>query len=244
MRLRRATLTIALALVASVAGAAPIIVIEDVTGGTGGARSAAALATLYPAGSVTVLEDFEGGGTPIGGAAELVTGVGTFRIAAGNSNGTGVCFAPCDGFYVLDESATPFDGRYNATEGGERWLDSNDTTSVELTLRAPLTNLFFFITDVNDVNGTLSLVANDGSISAVAFPGAGGILGNGRLFLVRITSAQGIRSLRLNNSSTRDGWGVDDFGTFSVTEPASALALGAGLLLVALVSSRLRSRQR
>ncbi|MFN3323239.1 MAG: PEP-CTERM sorting domain-containing protein [Bryobacteraceae bacterium] len=195
--------------------------------------------------SFTILEDFEGYSALYNGPS-IATGVGTFT--AGGLSGQGSCLpsVPCTDLYILDAATTPFSGRYNTTAGGSKWLDSNDVTFITLNLEAPnlnsrLNNLFFFITDVEDQGGQLTVTANDGQSVIAHFGGSGdnAKLVNGSLFFVNINSAAGLSSITFSNTSRKDGFGVDDFGTV-VPEPGSIALLGAGLVAVGLYRRKQR----
>jgi hypothetical protein len=134
----------------------------------------------------------------------LDTGIGSFSILADGlaSTGTGTRH---NEFSILDNSNTPFSGRYNTTEGGTNWLDSNDITEVQLTTTAD--SLFFFITDVNDASGNLNIQTADNTNAS--FPGG---TKDGNIFFVGITSSHAIATVQWHNTSTSDGFGLDDFG--------------------------------
>ena len=96
-----------------------------------------------------VLESFQT--YALGAYYSLSTAVGTFSVAPGSqpgtpgqTNGTGT-----DQFTILNHTDTPFCCRYNTTPGDNQWLDSNDITGLQLT--TTLSNIFFFIVDVNNV---------------------------------------------------------------------------------------------
>ncbi|MBX9602759.1 MAG: PEP-CTERM sorting domain-containing protein [Bryobacteraceae bacterium] len=204
-----------------------------------------------------ILEDFEGG--PTGGVGiSFATGVGTFS-ASGNGTG-GACIKPggangttCDEMHVLNSSTTPFSGRYDTTFGpGGHWLDSNDMTSLSLNLTASflnlpggLGNLFFFITDIEDVGGQLTITANDGSTTTANFAGAANYsLPNGTLYFVNISSASGIKSISFANTSSGDGYGLDDFGTMALDDVGVPEPGTYGLVGLALAGLGLLRRRR
>ena len=172
------------------------------------------------------LEDFETFG--YGPWTHLATGVGAFDIEAGGlpsySNGT-----RNNEFTILNSSDTPFSGRYNTTPGGSNWLDSNDITKLMLT--TSLTNLYFFITDVNDIDGTLTLHTADGTTTSGFAPRGA----DGNIYFVGISSEDPIGFVEWLNSSQNDGFGLDDFGTADppaiVPEPATWLFVAGGLLV-------------
>lgn len=231
------------ALLASSVWAAPIINITA----TSFANRVADRNTALGGQPFLIIEDFEDG--PTGGVgASFATGVGTF-LAAGNGTG-GSCIKPggannatCDELHVLSNSTTPFSGRFDTTFGpGGHWLDSNDMTNLSLDLTASflnlaggLSNLFFFITDIEDVGGQLTVTANDGSTTTTNFAGvANAKLPNGTLYFVNISSVAGIKSISFANTSSGDGYGLDDFGTMAlddvgVPEPGTYGLVGLAL---------------
>jgi hypothetical protein len=174
------------------------------------------------------LENFESFG--YGPFTQLASGAGTFSVMNGS------LASSADGthnneFTVLNSSNTPFHGRYDTTAGGNNWLDSNDITKLQLA--TSFTSLFFFINDVNDIDGSLRIQTADGT-SATNFA-AKGVDGN--LYFVGITSAGPIGSIQWINNSQTDGFGLDDFGTVkynsSTPEPGTSVGIGTGLLILA-----------
>ena len=247
---RIAACAAALLLSASSLQAAPIVSITEVAGATPAARLAQKAALLSSLGGYTILEDFEGftaSASPSAGFTSLVTGAGTFSRAAGASHGaaSGACIkdgGACKEMHVLDAATSPFSGRYNTTPGlaarQGNWLDSNDIDGIRLELTPARTNLFFFLTDVSDQGGTLTVKGFDGTWSQQAILPT---KGNGALFLVQLSQFSGLSSIEFRNSRTGDGWGIDDIGTQSVPvpEPTELMLLGAVLLGAA---TRLRRR--
>src|SRR5260370_26418390 len=160
------------------------------------ARNAWFASNFASGATIQNLENFEGFG--YGPFTQLATGAGTFSVMQGSlasySNGT-----RNNEFTVLNNSNTPFDGRYNTTPGGNNWLDSNDITKLQLS--TSLYTVFFFITDVNDIDGALRIQTADGS-SATNFAPHGV---DGNLYFVGITSSGPIGSIQWLNNSQNDG---------------------------------------
>ncbi|HYL37961.1 MAG TPA: hypothetical protein VEV17_18745 [Bryobacteraceae bacterium] len=206
-----------------------------------GDRNAWILSTFGSGWNPQTLESFESFG--FGPYNSLSTGVGTFSVMPGSqpgdywqSNGT-----KTDQFTILNSSDTPFSGRFNTTPGGNNWLDSNDITQIQLT--TSLSTLFFFITDVNDIGGTLTIRTADGASSANFAPNAA----DGNLYFVGIHSSGSIGSVQWLNNSNNDGWGLDDFGTAvdppppphiytpAVPEPSSWPIAAAALIAIPVI---------
>jgi hypothetical protein len=219
------------------------LLVQEAVGATQADKIADALAlrtawinTYFPGHGISILEDFEGinvagygkytsGGYVPGYSPSLATGVGTFGDISGPGN-LGDAGTSKEELSVLNASTTPFQGRFNTTAGGSRWLDSNDVKNFTLTLARPLESLFFFTSDVDDVDGTLTVLTNDGSSQTFSVPHVK--QSNGDLFFVAYRGPA-ITSVKWLNTSGGDGFMLDDFGT-TVPEPSFFMATGAALL--------------
>jgi hypothetical protein len=161
----------------------------------------------------------------------LNTPAGTFSVMPGSKCSTG-SGTHTKVFTILDNSDTPFSGRYNTTPGGKNWLDSNDLTEIQLT--TTFDAIYFFITDVNDWSGNLKIQTADGTISYFPQHNA-----NGNIFFVGITSPDPIGYVRWLETDQEDGYGLDDFGTAQcptpapVPEPATWIVAAVALLILA-----------
>ena len=176
----------------------------------------------------------------------LSTGIGTFSAMPGGLGSTGAGTGK-NQFSVLDSADSPFNGRYNTTPGGKNWLDSNDITQLQLT--TTYDSIYFFITDVNDCGGDLSIQTADGSSASFSKNNA-----NGNIFFVGITGPDAIGYVRWLESDRSDGYGLDDFGIVNipldppldppqtVPEPASWIVAACALLIVA-AAVQIRERQ-
>jgi hypothetical protein len=206
--------------------------------------SASSVANATADRNTWLAENFGAGATPqaltgfeddaTGSYTSLATAAGTFSVVPGSlvSTGNGT---HKDAFTVLNSSDTPFQGRYNTTPGGKNWLDSNDITKLQLT--TTLDTVYFFMTDVDDTGGKLTIQTADGATSS-NFSGAT----NGDLYFVAITGPNAIGDIRWLNNSQADGYGLDDFGTVAypsplrsaapVPEPASWVILGVAMFLL------------
>ena len=141
------------------------------------------------------------------GYSTLSTGAGTFSVMPGSqpgepgqTSGTGT-----DQFTILNAADSPFCCRFPVNPGG-KWLDSNDITQIQLA--SSVSNLFFFVTERNNVLPTdlLTITAGGASSSFAAnVPGD-------NIFFVGITSSAPITVDWLNNTANH-GFGLDDFGT-------------------------------
>lgn len=174
----------------------------------------------------------------LGRYTSLSTAVGTFSILPTGKSSTGVGTHHNE-FTILNNSTSPFSGRYDTTPGGANWLDSNDITALQLTTTSD--SLYFFMTDVDDNNGQLKIQTADGT--SVLLPRGNK---NGSIFFVGIQSSDPIGYVQWLESNQADGFGLDDFGTAkyneaAVPEPGSLPGALAALLIVAL-AVRLRAR--
>src|SRR5438552_4287213 len=107
-----------------------IITITPATDIANGVSIRNAWATNYSPGyTPQVLETFEGFGS--GPYTSLSTGVGAFTIPSGAQPGGPWTYSDKNlDFRILNSSNTPFSGRFNTTNGGNNWLDSNDLTGL------------------------------------------------------------------------------------------------------------------
>jgi hypothetical protein len=230
-------------LLAGLAGSASATTItimpESTVAGGLADRNAWILSTLGPNWNPVMLETFESFG--YGPYNSLSTGAGTFSVMPGSqagdpaqTNGT-----KTDQFTILNSSDTPFSGRFNTTSGGRNWLDSNDITQLKLTTSQSM--LFFFITDVNDCGGILTIKTADETSSSGFATGASAHDGN--LYFVGINSSHPIGSVQWVDNSTNDGFGLDDFGTSvdppppppAVPEPSSLAFVAAALIAIPVI---------
>lgn len=233
-------------LAVATASAAPIVTITEVPGANRTAKLNNKATMLAGLGGYTILEDFESvSASNTSGYTTLATGAGTFSRPAGALNGTGgACIKAggnpqtCDQFVVLRAPLSPFDGRFNTTpsavQGRGNWLDSNDISALRLDLGQARRSLFFFLSDVSDQGGRLTIGAADGTTTQQSIAPT---QSSGDLFFVQMSSLTGITSVSWTNNRTGDGFGIDDIGT--VPEPTTLLLLGVALVVS---GSRLRRR--
>lgn len=192
----------------------------------------------------TVTENFNGlGGAPIIGAddhhswenkaASFITNVGTFTLTTPGQTADGNVH---NGELMIESNRTGEDGREALSNGlvTDLWLDSNDAETVIWSFGAPLSGNFnafgFYLADPSDVSANLTLTFADGSSSTsltTFFE-----LANANMGYVTVISDQNIvgATLTLSNTSSNDGWGVDDVTVGNVPEPGSILLMGLGLL--------------
>ncbi len=179
-----------------------------------------------------MLESFEN--VSLGAYNTLSTGAGTFSVMPTSKAGspTQSSGTKTDQFTILDNADSPFSGRFDTTSGGNNWLDSNDITKVQLSTTQSV--LYFFMTDVNDQGGVLTIKTGDGTSYSFSSNAK-----NGDVYFVAIQSSGPIGTVQWLNSSRSDGWGVDDFGTVdppaAAPEPSGLPLAAAGLGLMALI---------
>ncbi|MBZ5609976.1 MAG: hypothetical protein LAP38_17075 [Acidobacteriia bacterium] len=193
------------------------------------ARSNWLAANFDPDYTLNVTESFEN--YLYGPYPALLSSIGTFSVMPGSqpgdplqSNGD-----KTNRFAILNSSDSPYIGRFNTTPGGKGWLDSNDITQLQLT--TSLSNTYFFMTDVDDVDGLLTLKTADGTTASFQMH-----LPDGSIYFVGITSDAPLGTISWLNSSTNDGFGLDDFGKIEeppeVPEPASLPTAAAALIAI------------
>lgn len=173
--------------------------------------------------------------------ASFSTPVGTFAQTAPPPHLTGdQCVPSCgNGLAVLSRATSPFDGRFAITPGGQ-WLDSNDAARMRFTLTSPRRAVGFYLTDINDIGGRLTITALGGSPASLTFFGSYG----SRVYTyVWMSDPAGIPAIDFTMAgSVNDGFGIDQVSVADpVPEPGTLLLLGGGLFGL---GSRLRRRQR
>jgi hypothetical protein len=189
----------------------------------------------------TILENFEN--LPATKYASLFTNIGVFNIdptgqgsAPGNS-GTGL-----NELLILNDSLSPFSGRFNTTQNGSNWLDSNDITKFFLNVGPQTNTLFFFITDAEDVGlaNSLFLTVRDSQNNIQNATISNTVLSNGAIHFVGIKSDNPIREVRFENLQRNDGFGLDDFGVIheAVPEPSSYFLFTSSLIAIGIFKKK------
>jgi hypothetical protein len=243
----------ALLFVFAAAGSAGAAIVTTVGSYYTEAAAIQALDNWRGASPYNLLETFEGfnpevpmdgaalGHTPTNGQPSYTSFGGTMFYVDGGLPGAGAMrFADPSNFGVLDRDVAQWDNR-GRTRGwadnswfGEQYLDSGDVSKISLNhslAQLELTSLFFFMFDVSDQFGAMTVTMNDGSIYTVdglANPQANGLI----TFMGIQTDADDfISKITWEMSTDNDGFGLDNFGTLNpVPLPASLLLLGSGLL--------------
>lgn len=203
------------------------------------AAEAAFLASLH---STKATENFDGlgTGTVIGSnqydsyeakAASFSTDVGTFTLTEPGQAGANIYN---DELKIESATTGQFGRSVLSQHDDDFWLDSADAREVTWEFGEPLTGSFnafgFYLADAADISANLKLTfANGGSSNYEVIPFGEE---NMNLKYVTVTSSENILggTFTFKNSSSNDGWGIDDVTLGTVPEPGTLLLMGLGLL--------------
>ncbi len=201
--------------------------------------------SLQKSGEASVHEDFESfnaWGTA-GGTQNPLTNVGAFTSIGGKGQGSSVV-GNAKHLQVRGDAPMAWN-RVNTTDGGNNWLDSNDTYGMNWEVGGlPAFNaLSFILTDVADQGGKFSIKIGDTLFSEVL--GGSGRLVDGGIYVVSILLPEAVNSLTvlLQNSTLKDGFGIDHIRVAleqpsPVPLPPAVLLIVAGMGAIAVVRRR------
>jgi hypothetical protein len=243
----------AAALILTALGAPSVVAAASVTVGftqygSGQVGTALMARDGFLGGATTAGEDFEGFiSCPDSACASgtIRTGVGDFTGLGGAISNGGSQVAPKDKIVVRDNTPNPF-GRFNVTQGGANWLDSNDREGIKWTVLTPgstyLSKIAFLLTDLDDVGNVLFTITVKGTdLKAAIVPRtlANGKIGDGKLHLVTMQFDGPTDNVVIKMvNGTGDGFGIDGIRLAAVPLPAGGVLLLAGLGGLAMLRRR------
>ncbi len=135
------------------------------------------------------------------------------------------------------------DGRFDTTPGVSGYLDSNDTTGLELIFAAALTPVRavgFFMTDAGDAGANTTITLSNGKTLVVP-----AVQPNAGLRFVSYVADKGsnttITKITWSTNRPNDGFGLDDFivaQASPVPEPSSYAMMGGAMLALGWLARR------
>jgi hypothetical protein len=239
----------AVMMISSAAGAV-VLGIQHFAADELAAAQAAADALKVP-GEIAATADFEefapwGQG---GGTQNPVTSAGSFAALGGTGYG-GSVIGDATKLQVRNDKPM-FWMRQNTSQGGNNWLDTNDTYGMHWDVGGPgsFNALSFILTDVADVGAKFSITVDGGAAFHAVFDhmylfGNLGLQPNGGINVISILLPETVSDLTilLRNDILNDGFGIDSVrvALTPIPVPPAALLVLTGPLLLAGVRARRR----
>jgi hypothetical protein len=230
-------------LLSGISMAAAIMTVNQANTETDAINALNAWVSSYGFSSYDILENFESYGDEVPGSTGGQTtytspggpiglGGAMFTAVSGPGQG-GMSFNNSEPKIGVIDRGTPNSGRTlrwdTPSDFDDQYLDSGDVQEITLT-GLNYDYLFFFMFDVADTGGEMTLTEGSGTFDTILSGQP-----NGQITFVGIYgNGDPIQEIAWSMTTAGDGFGLDNFGVPSsapaIPEPATMLLLGSGLM--------------